>query len=80
MEYPISLYCDREVTVLKNLDLCRGEQDYRREAFPVLFRYMNSFWWFHLHEIELIRGDESKVEKLLDWLEYQMTRDDIRLP
>lgn len=51
-----------------------------RAAFPVLFRYMNSFWWFHLHEIELIREDESKVEKLLDWLEYQMTRDDIRLP
>lgn len=51
-----------------------------REAFPILFRYMNSFWWFHLDEIKLIREDEHKIKQLFDWLEYQMMRDDIRLP
>ena len=51
-----------------------------REVFPILFRYMDSFWWFHLDEIKLIKDDESKVTQLLDWLEFQMTRKDIHLP
>ncbi len=51
-----------------------------REAFPILFRYMNSFWWQTLSEIGRIREDDEKIVKLLDWLEFQMTRDDIRLP
>ena len=53
---------------------------FEKEVFPVLFRYLNSFWWFHLDEIKLIKDDERKIVQLLDWLEYQMTRDDIRLP
>jgi len=51
-----------------------------KKVFPILFRYINSFWWFHLEEIKLIKEDECKTAKLFDWLEYQMTRDDIRLP
>lgn len=51
-----------------------------RSAFPTLFRYMNSFWWSHLDEIESVREDDDKIHQLFDWLEYQMTRDDIRLP
>lgn len=51
-----------------------------KELFPILFRYVNSFWWFHLEEIELIKEDEPKIVKLLDWLEHQMSRDDIHLP
>lgn len=53
---------------------------FEKEVFPILFRYMNSFWWFHLDELELIKNDEHKISQLFDWLEYQMTRDDIRLP
>ena len=53
---------------------------FEKKTFPILFRYMNSFWWFHLDEIKLIKEDESKIGQLLDWLEHQMTRDDIRLP
>ena len=53
---------------------------FERDVFPVLFRYMNSFWWFHLDEIKLIKNDEHKITQLLDWLEHQMIRDDIRLP
>ncbi len=53
---------------------------FEKSAFPILFRYMNSFWWFHLNEIKLIQEDENKITLLLDWLERQMTRDDIRLP
>ena len=54
--------------------------EFEKQVFPILFRYMNSFWWFHLDEIELIKEDEHKIVKLFDWLEHQMTRDDIRLP
>ena len=54
--------------------------EFEKEVFPVLLRYMNSFWWFHLDEIALIKEDNSKIDKLFDWLEHQMTRDDICLP
>lgn len=53
--------------------------EFEKDVFPILFRYINSFWWFHLDEIKLIKEDESKITQLFDWLEYQMTRDDIRL-
>lgn len=51
-----------------------------RRAFPVLFRYMNSFWWHHVWEIERIKDNSEKIDMLLCWLEHQMTRDDIKLP
>lgn len=54
--------------------------EFEKYVFPILFRYMNSFWWSHLDEIKLIKEDESKITQLFDWLEYQMTRDDIRVP
>ena len=54
--------------------------DEERKAFPILFRYINSFWWQHLEEIEAVREDDEKINMLFDDLEYQMTRDDIRLP
>jgi hypothetical protein len=53
---------------------------FEREAFPILLRYINSFWWFHLDEIKLIKDNEYKTGQLLDWLEWQMTRDDVCLP
>lgn len=53
---------------------------FEREVFPILFRYINSFWWFHLDEIKLIKDNEHKTGQLLDWLEWQMTRDDVCLP
>lgn len=53
---------------------------YERKVFPILFRYINSFWWYHIYEIKLIKENENKLNQLLDWLEHQMTRDDIRLP
>ena len=51
-----------------------------RDAFPVLFRYVNSFWWFHLNEIKMVKQDDQKILQVFHWLEHQMTRDDIRLP
>ena len=68
---------------LKNISYVQENYHFsslEKDTFPVLFRYMNSFWWFHLDEIKLIRKDERKIEQLFDWLEYQMMRDDIRLP
>lgn len=54
--------------------------DLEKDVFPILFRYINSFWWFHLEEIESIKEDDCKITQLFDWLEYQMTRDDVRIP
>ncbi len=55
-----------------------------RELFPVLFRYMNSFWWEHMHMIKRIKEQGSagaeKADMLFAWLEHQMERDDIMLP
>lgn len=50
-----------------------------KAAFPILLRYMNSFWWFHLDEIARVHEDPKMVETLLRALEWAMTRDDIRL-
>ena len=55
-----------------------GERE--RAAFPILFRYMNSFWWHQLDELALMQEDDRRLPLLLDWLERQMTRDDVRLP
>ena len=30
MEYPIALYYDTDVTITQTLDLCRGDDDYRK--------------------------------------------------
>ena len=54
--------------------------DLEREVFPILFRYLNTFWWFHLDELKLIKEDGAKIQQLFTWLEHQMNRDDIRLP
>lgn len=49
-------------------------------AFPFLFRYVNSFWWNHIFEIEMVKDDDEKILQIFNWLSRQMTRDDIRLP
>lgn len=75
-ELRIKLFLENIGYVQENYEFSEPE----RTAFPILFRYMNSFWWFQLDEIKRIKGDESKITQLFDWLEHQMTRDDIRLP
>lgn len=73
----------RNAIIINNLKLIGESYEYsekEREAFPVLFRYMNSFWWEILRELKTVKDDESKVDMLFRWLERQLTRDDIRLP
>jgi hypothetical protein len=41
---------------------------------------VNSFWWHHVSAAEEAKDDDEKLEMLFDWLEKQMTREDIRLP
>jgi len=53
--------------------------EYERIVFPYLFRYINSFWWYHIGTLEEVKEDAEKIDQLFDWLEKQMTRDDIRL-
>lgn len=52
---------------------------FEKEAFPIIFRYINSFWWFCIDELKLMRDDGEKLNYIFNWLEHQMTRDDIRL-
>lgn len=54
-----------------------GEEE--KQAFPIILRYINTFWWYSLSELEAFSRDDSKVEKMLDWFELQMTRTDIVL-
>ena len=72
----ISLFLENMGYIQETYSFSSSEKD----AFPILFRYINSFWWFHLDEIKLIKEDENKINQLFDWLERQMIRDDIRLP
>ena len=50
-----------------------------KKAFPILLRYINTFWWYSLSDLEFFINDTNKVEKILDWFEFQMTRDDLRI-
>ena len=72
----LDLFFDNIGLIAENY--CFTEKE--REIFPVLFRYMNSFWWFHVSEIERIKNDSEKIPQLFKWLEKQMTRNDLRLP
>lgn len=65
---------------IKCIEQTYAYSNYEREVFPVLLRYLNSFWWHHVNDIKDIKDDDAKIESLLRWLERQMTRDDIRLP
>lgn len=68
---------------LKNVQYIQEYYEFsplERKVFPILFRYMNSFWWGHIDEIKANCENEEKINQIFDWLEYQMTRDDIRLP
>ena len=53
--------------------------DEEKKAFPILLRYINTFWWYSLSDLKFFSKDNCKVEKMLDWFEFQMTRDDLRL-
>lgn len=55
-------------------------EDIERNAFPILLRYINSFWWPCVNEIKSVGNDTEKINKIFNWLEHQMTRDDIKLP
>lgn len=73
----------RMETFLQNIKYIQDTYTFsadEKKAFPILLRYINTFWWYSLADLEFFSNDDEKVEKILDWFEYQMTRDDIRLP
>lgn len=81
--YSDELEAIRIQAFLKNMAFigeCYPFSDYERAAFPVLFRYINPFWWEQVHAIRQFSHDSNKVVKILDWIEYQLVRDDVRLP
>lgn len=53
--------------------------DDEKKAFPILLRYINTFWWYSLSDLEFFCNDDNKVQKILEWFEFQMTRDDLIL-
>ena len=72
----------RMETFLENMSYIQQTytfSDDEKAAFPVLLRYINTFWWYSLSELETFSKDVEKVEKMLDWFELQMTRNDITL-
>lgn len=72
----------RMKTFLENMSYIQQTYTFSEEekkAFPVLLRYINTFWWYSLSELEAFGKDDEKVEKMLDWFEHQMTRNDLIL-
>ena len=65
------------VALMFSFAACKSDEE--KAAFPVLLRYINTFWWYSLSELETFSKDVEKVEKMLDWFELQMTRNDITL-
>lgn len=74
----------RVESILKNLAVI-GEgytfTDAERAAFPVLFRYMSSFWWQEVSAVKKLRKNEDreKLDRLFSWIELQLTREDVHL-
>lgn len=81
-------YFDKELddirmkTFLRNMSYIQETYTFNEDekrAFPILLRYINTFWWYSLEDLKFFSSDKEKVEQILDWFEYQMTRDDLRL-
>ena len=69
-------------TFLENMSYIQETYNFsedEKSAFPILLRYINTFWWYSLSDLEAFSTDDNKVEKMLDWIELQMTRNDIVL-
>lgn len=45
------------------------------EAAPMLYRYLRPFWWYTLHALARDKGDLSKVDRILSWIENEQTRE-----
>ena len=59
---------------------CYSFSDCERDAFPLLYRYISSFRWEQVYALKQFSQDKTKVEKILNWIELQLTRQDISLP
>lgn len=83
-EYYDTALDDKRISIfLHNMRMISETYDFsdeEREAFSILFRYINSIWWMQISEIKAVHDDSDKVKALLNWVRRQMTRDDIRLP
>ena len=74
----------RVESILRSMSVIGEEYrftDAEKRAFPALLRYMKNFWWGELGTIKRLKkdGDNEKIELLLNWLERQLTRNDISL-
>ncbi|MBQ8393152.1 MAG: hypothetical protein IJX51_05195 [Clostridia bacterium] len=50
-----------------------------KNTFPLLLKYISSFWWEQVYAIKQMKGDTEKVNMIFDWIELQLTRNDIIL-
>ena len=41
----------------------------------MLYRYLRPFWWYTLHALARDKGDLSKVDRILSWIENEQTRE-----
>lgn len=48
-----------------------------KETAILLYRYVRPFRWPQIDELKEARDDSERVSKLLDWVEYELTREDL---
>lgn len=81
--YDSELETIRIQSFMKNIGYigeCYSFQEIEKKAFPLLFRYISSFWWEQVYALKQFSDDKDKVVKILDWIEMQLTRKDIYMP
>lgn len=48
-----------------------------KTAALFLYRTIRPFWWDTFHEIYRVRENKEKIIQLLDWMENELTREDL---
>jgi hypothetical protein len=67
-------------SLLNNISLVKRYYTFstiEKESAILLYRYLRPFWWNPYHEICSVKDNTQKVEKILDWIENELTRNDI---
>jgi hypothetical protein len=67
-------------SLLRNLKLVAQTYTFsqlEKDAAILLYRYVRPFRWTEIDEIEKVRIDTAKINSLFDWIENELTPEDI---
>lgn len=71
-------WCAEEFCRMLKRTAERYEFSEEEKKYAILvYRYVRPFWWRPAHEIERVKEEPEKVEKILTWAEQELMRTDI---